>query len=42
MVRGIAPEIENIVDTTDHAAGNTPFYRREGGGTPTPASFVRQ
>jgi Fe-S cluster biogenesis protein NfuA len=42
MVRGVAPEIENVVDTTDHAAGNTPFYRREGGGTPTPASFVRQ
>lgn len=31
MVRGVAPELENIVDTTDHAAGSTPFYRRESG-----------
>ena len=31
MVRGVAPELENIVDTTDHAAGSTPFYRQEGG-----------
>ena len=30
MVRRVAPEIANIVDTTDHAAGNTPFYRRTG------------
>ncbi len=30
MVRRVAPEIVNIVDTTDHAAGNTPFYRRTG------------
>src|SRR5712692_3058288 len=29
IVRRVAPEIVNIVDTTDHAAGNTPFYRRE-------------
>ena len=28
MLRRVAPEIVNIVDTTDHAAGNTPFYRR--------------
>lgn len=27
MLRRVAPEIVNIVDTTDHAAGNTPFYR---------------
>jgi hypothetical protein len=42
MVRGVAPEIENIVDTTDHAAGNTPFYRRAGGGKLASASSVRQ
>ncbi len=30
MLRRIAPEIANIVDTTDHAAGNTPFYSRTG------------
>ena len=28
MLRRVAPEIVNIIDTTDHAAGNTPFYRR--------------
>lgn len=27
MVRRVAPEIVNIIDTTDHAAGRTPFYR---------------
>jgi Fe-S cluster biogenesis protein NfuA len=27
MVRRIAPEVVEIVDTTDHAAGRTPFYR---------------
>ena len=27
MVRRIAPEIIKIIDTTDHAAGSTPFYR---------------
>ena len=30
MLRRVAPEIVNIVDTTDHAAGDTPFYRRAG------------
>ena len=30
MVRRIAPEIVNIVDTTDHAAGKKPFYARAG------------
>lgn len=30
MLRRVAPEIVNIVDTTDHAAGNTPFYSRTG------------
>lgn len=30
MVRRVAPEIVDIVDTTDHAAGNTPFYPRTG------------
>lgn len=28
MVRNVAPEIVNIVDTTDHAAGTKPFYER--------------
>jgi Fe-S cluster biogenesis protein NfuA len=26
MVRRIAPEVTEIVDTTDHAAGRTPYY----------------
>ena len=30
MVRRIAPEVVEIVDTTDHAAGKTPFYARRG------------
>lgn len=30
MVRRVAPEIVEIVDTTDHAAGQRPFYRRTG------------
>jgi Fe-S cluster biogenesis protein NfuA len=28
MVRRVAPEIVDIVDTTDHAAGKKPFYER--------------
>ncbi len=28
MVRRVAPEVVQIVDTTDHAAGTTPFYER--------------
>ena len=30
MVRRVAPEIVDIVDTTDHAAGTKPFYARTG------------
>ena len=30
MVRRVAPEIVEIVDTTDHAAGEKPFYQRTG------------
>jgi Fe-S cluster biogenesis protein NfuA len=30
MVRRVAPEIVDIVDTTDHAAGGNPFYQRTG------------
>lgn len=30
MVRRVAPEIVNIVDTTDHASGTKPFYQRTG------------
>jgi Fe/S biogenesis protein NfuA len=26
-IRELVPEIERVVDTTDHAAGQTPFYR---------------
>jgi hypothetical protein len=28
MLRRVAPEIVGIVDTTDHAAGEKPFYQR--------------
>ena len=30
MVRTVAPEIVEIVDATDHAAGKNPFYQRPG------------
>ncbi len=30
MVRRVAPEIVDIIDTTDHAAGKKPFYERTG------------
>jgi Fe-S cluster biogenesis protein NfuA len=30
MVRRVAPEIVDIVDTTDHAMGEKPFYKRTG------------
>ena len=30
MVRRVAPEIVDIVDTTNHAAGKKPFYERTG------------
>jgi Fe-S cluster biogenesis protein NfuA len=30
MVKRVAPEIMEIVDATDHAAGKEPFYRRPG------------
>ena len=30
MVRRVAPEIVEIVDTTDHTAGKKPFYPQEG------------
>jgi hypothetical protein len=28
MLKRVAPEIEEIVDATDHAAGKQPFYPR--------------
>jgi len=28
MLKRVAPEIEDIVDTTNHAAGKQPFYPR--------------
>lgn len=31
MVRRVAPEVVDIVDTTDHASGTKPFYQRTGG-----------
>ena len=30
MVKRVAPEIVEIVDATDHAAGKNPFYQRAG------------
>ena len=30
MVKRVAPEIVEIVDATDHAAGKKPFYQRDG------------
>ena len=30
MVKRVAPEIVEIVDATDHAAGKKPFYQRAG------------
>ena len=30
MVRRVAPEIIDIVDTTNHAAGEKPFYPHTG------------
>ena len=29
MVARVAPEIVDIVDTTDHGAGTEPFYERK-------------
>ena len=28
MVRGVAPELLDVIDVTDHAAGTKPFYRQ--------------
>ncbi len=28
MVRSVAPEIGEIIDTTDHSMGKKPFYER--------------
>ena len=30
MVRKVAPEIVDIIDTTDHASGTKPFYQHAG------------
>ncbi len=32
MIREAVPEIARIVDTTDHAAGNNPYYQPAKGG----------
>lgn len=34
MLRAALPQIGKIVDLTDHEAGSTPFYAREGGQSP--------
>ena len=34
MLRAALPQITEIVDVTDHAAGQTPFYAREGKASP--------
>ena len=34
MVKRVAPEITEIVDATDHAAGRQPFYPRVAASTP--------
>ena len=34
MLRAALPQIREIVDVTDHGAGNTPFYAREDGPSP--------
>jgi len=34
MLRAALPEIREIIDVTDHAAGSTPFYARENGPSP--------
>jgi Fe-S cluster biogenesis protein NfuA len=34
MLRAAVPQIAEIVDVTDHAAGSNPYYAREGGASP--------
>jgi len=34
MLRSALPQIREIIDVTDHAEGETPFYTRDGGQTP--------
>lgn len=34
MLRAALPQIDDIVDVTDHAAGETPFYARDDGASP--------
>lgn len=34
MLRAALPQIDQIVDLTDHDAGSTPFYARDGGQSP--------
>ncbi len=38
MLRAALPQIREIVDVTDHAAGSTPFYKRDAGPMP---KFIR-
>jgi len=37
-ITGAVPEIERVLDTTDHAAGENPYYRPQGGGASGGAS----
>jgi Fe/S biogenesis protein NfuA len=32
MIKESVPEIRQIIDTTDHASGNNPFYQPSKGG----------
>lgn len=34
MLRAALPQIDEIVDVTDHAAGHKPYYTQDGGATP--------
>jgi Fe/S biogenesis protein NfuA len=36
MIKEAVPEIREIIDTTDHAAGRNPFYQPSKGGGPSP------
>ena len=38
MIREAVPEIREIIDQTDHAGGNNPYYQPSKGGGPSPLS----
>jgi Fe/S biogenesis protein NfuA len=35
VIRREVPEIRRVIDITDHAAGENPYYRRDGGASGT-------